>query len=512
MRRSKHASSPATRRRIIEHNPDDPTQPSITALCEQLKISRGTYYNIKRRHQEDPDAALHPKSSAPHNPKTRYTKALIIPALLKVRNELKDNGWNYGPQSVFYQARYDGALPDNQLPSPTTIGRWFTELGITERNPKKRPKSSYVRFQREKTNELWQLDGFEMRLEDNEHTLVTVYQIIDDATRYDVGTQARYGAENMADAVEIVTQAMDAEGVPTQLLTDNGGAFNKLRRGTVGELEAYVASRGCEPISGRVSHPETQGKNERSHQTLRSFLAAHPCQGLDELNDWIAKYRDRYNNVRPHQALGKGITPAFARQVADWAEPNDPISLDELQSRAVHYTRRRGKKSPAHNTAFTVVRPSTRNFHHTHSRKRSKEAMAALTAAAKRDGLDPKKIQFKEYKVVYITPKQSTYGYMGLKITLPRTLVDVVLYEVITDDELSWWNAATGELAMSFPLPMVALRRGDTQTLNSYDIRGIEIPHATTLWQKKRAQAETIFADLDNRENGTHTTSEKDAT
>ena len=81
--------------------------------------------------------------------------------------------------------------------------------------------------------------------------------------------------ENSTDATDAVRKAIATFGSPHELLSDNGAAFNQLRNGVVGPLEAYLASVGCVSISGRPRNPQTQGKDERSHRTLFRFLEAH---------------------------------------------------------------------------------------------------------------------------------------------------------------------------------------------------------------------------------------------
>lgn len=61
---------------------------------------------------------------------------------------------------------------------------------------------------------MWQLDAFEYTLFNTDKTKITVYQIVDGSTRYDVGTSACVGPENGTDAVTTVRAAIAAHGVP----------------------------------------------------------------------------------------------------------------------------------------------------------------------------------------------------------------------------------------------------------------------------------------------------------
>ena len=88
--------------------------------------------------------------------------------------------------------------------------------------------------------------------------------------------------------------------MPSSLLTDNARAFNQHRLGRLSATETWLASLGIRPISGRIQHPQTQGKNERSHQSLQLWLAANPATTLTELHTLLDAFRDYYNHERPH--------------------------------------------------------------------------------------------------------------------------------------------------------------------------------------------------------------------
>ena len=135
-----------------------------------------------------------------------------------------------------------------------------------------------------------------------------------------------------------LSAAFTDHGVPKELLSDNGTAFNQARRGNISATERFLADRGCLGVTGRGSHPQTQGKNERSHQTLLRFLDANAPDSLDRLATLIADYRNYYNYRRRHQALPGSMTPGQAWEAAEH-HPSDgtPISHEALQARADSY-------------------------------------------------------------------------------------------------------------------------------------------------------------------------------
>ena len=231
--------TPETRRQIIEFDPTAPGAPSIQEFCLRLKISRRSFYNIRDRYSQESEASLHPHSSAPKTPHRTYDPTLTA-TLLSIRARLKKAGWDYGPISIYYEGTTAGELQP-PVPSVSTIARMLRAAGAVESNPKKRPKTSMVRFQRGQAMQLWQIDAFIYKLHNTNQTPVTIYQLIDDATRFDVGTCVFPNRENSRDALAAVKQAINNHGVPHELLSDNGLAFNQLRRGLVGPLESYLA-------------------------------------------------------------------------------------------------------------------------------------------------------------------------------------------------------------------------------------------------------------------------------
>lgn len=148
---------------------------------------------------------------------------------------------------------------------------------------------------------LWQLDAFEYRTAKNQ--LITVYQLIDDASRLDVGSRAFQRHENSQDAKEVLMLAIIEYGAPQEVLSDNSKAFNQLRSGTVGSVEIFLASKGSMPITGLPGRPTTQGRNKRSHRTLQCFLKANKPQDVAGAQKLLRRYWEHYNKRRPHQSL-----------------------------------------------------------------------------------------------------------------------------------------------------------------------------------------------------------------
>lgn len=460
---------PALRRKIINFDPTAPDSPPITQFCRDLGISRRVYYTIRQRFHEEASAALHPHSSAPHTIHRRFDDATTR-ELIRLRNKLKADGWDYGPISIRYEAIEQSSMLDN-LPSTATIARLLRAAGVVETNPKKRPKKTLIRFQRAHAMEMWQLDAVEFRLYNPDATLICIYQLVDDATRFDVGTQCFPNPENSLDAVTVVRSAIEEYGAPQELLSDNSSAFNQLRQGSIGALEAFLASKGCLAISGRPAHPQTQGKNERSHSTLLKYLRVHQPSTLDEAALRIEMFRKHYNTKRPHQGLPGHVTPFQAWEMIDHAPATEPLDPSVLAQRVQLYRRRKEAATDIYRQPDTTL----------------VEARAVIDdPESDRSAPDPDTIK--------ITKENSIVFYQGMRIGVPRTLAGRLFYRTITADELCLWDQHTGELVLMIPLPVVAMAQS-RKFINSYKIKGVYLAEPSTTWTKRHAQ---FWETLDN--------------
>jgi putative transposase len=216
---------------------------------------------------------------------------------VRIRKELAEDGWDHGPISVRYRLLEQGV----PAPSRATLARIFTRRGMVVPQPAKRPRSSWRRFTFARVHECWQLDATEWLLADG--TTGTVFQLIDDHSRFIVASMVD-GGETSAAAVAVLQAAVAAHQAPLLLLTDNGTAMNPHRRGVTSQLAAHAATLGIKAITSRVYHPQTCGKDERVHSTLKRWLRARPRPGdLTELGALVAAFDQQYNHHRPHQAL-----------------------------------------------------------------------------------------------------------------------------------------------------------------------------------------------------------------
>ena len=283
--------------------PSDAPRGAVSNFCREHGVSRSQFYDIWARSKaEGPVAAMLPR---PRPVPVRHPQAVpmeIEELAVKIRKELIDDGWDGGPVTVHHKLLDLGVA----APSASTLARIFHRRGMVTPQPQKRPRTNWRRFEAATVHECWQLDGFQWRLADG--AVFTILQLTDDKSRHPIVTRACWG-ERSVEAMAVLAAGIDRFQVPCRLLTDNGSAFNQDRMGRRTPLVAWLRTLGCRPISGAPGHPQTQGKNERAHQTLQRWLAVRDAPAdLVQAQQLLDQF-DAQFVLRRHQGL-RMQTPA----------------------------------------------------------------------------------------------------------------------------------------------------------------------------------------------------------
>jgi transposase InsO family protein len=277
----------SVRRLIVEV---DPSMLNVTEFCRQHGVSTWFFWDLRRRYRLEGEMALEPKSRAAHRVANR-TSSEVEEAVIAKRKELIECGLDAGAESIRFHLR------DLQgVPSPSTIWRILTARGFIDPQPQKAPKRTGRRFVAERANECWALDDTGWKLSDE--TDVKVLNIVDDHSRLLVASTAM----NTCTGAKTLTAMADAAGVlgwPESFLSDNAGAFQHV-------LADAVANLGVRSRRSRPYHPQTNGKVERFHQTLKRWLIRQPrAADIDELGTQLDIFRQLYNHHRPHRAINR---------------------------------------------------------------------------------------------------------------------------------------------------------------------------------------------------------------
>jgi transposase InsO family protein len=269
---------------------------SPTEIASLHGISRSWLYRLLGRYREGGYAALAPRSRRPHSCMHR-TPPELEAAIVALRAELAEAGHDAGPATIAHHlGRRAGAVP-----SVATVWRILRRHGLITPQPHKRPRSSFIRFEAALPNELWQADTTHWHLADGSD--VEILDLIDDHSRLLLAADA-FRTVKGGDVVRTFLAAAEAVGAPAALLTDNGAVFTGgPRRGKI-RLETELERRGIVAKHSTPNHPQTCGKVERFHQTLKRYLARQPpADSLAILQLQLDAFRHYYNSVRPHRAL-----------------------------------------------------------------------------------------------------------------------------------------------------------------------------------------------------------------
>jgi transposase InsO family protein len=309
---------------VIEHR-------SPSALARDHHVARSWIYRLLERFKQGGYAALEPRSRRPHSCSHQASEE-VVEAVLRLRQELTAAGHDGGPQTILHHLQ--GQLLE--LPSATTVWRILQRHGLITPQPHKRPRSSFIRFQASLPNETWQVDATPWQLAGG--APVEILNWLDDHTRLLVNSTA-YPTVKAPDVVRAFYSASNRFGLPASLLSDNAAVFTGKSRGGKVLLELELERLGILYKHSTPYHPQTCGKVERFHQTLKRFLAKQTvAASLAALQFQLDTFAAYYNQRRPHRALGHQTPLAVfnlrlkAKPSLQPAPPDHRVRRDKIDS------------------------------------------------------------------------------------------------------------------------------------------------------------------------------------
>jgi transposase InsO family protein len=263
-------------------------------LCQEFEISAPTGYHWLRRYQAGGAQAVREKSRRPH----RSPEQIQIEQQQRIV-ELRGERPDWGARKLQELLRQEGM----RLPR-ITIHRILLRHGLVRAQDRHRP--AIKRFQREVPNQLWQMDfkspvGWE--------AAVGPLSVLDDCSRYVVALQGTWSTR--AEAVqERLEEAFRECGVPEEMLMDHGTPWWNMKAITGATwLTLWLIKQGIRLHFSGYRHPQTQGKVERFHGAMAAALNKRGYPAQQHRQPWLDQFRQEYNHVRPHEALGMQ-TPA----------------------------------------------------------------------------------------------------------------------------------------------------------------------------------------------------------
>jgi len=287
---------------------------NVAAFCRERGISRDTFYRWRSRYRAEGLAGLEPRSSAPKTSPGR-TPSEVEEAVVALRKELDGAGLDAGAATIQWHL---GRRGGQAVPSVSTIWRILVRRGFVVPEPRKRPRSSWCRFEAAAPNVLWQADATKWTIATGRVEILT---FLDDHSRLVTASRA-VAVATTDNTWEIFCAAVGAWGLPSGHLSDNGLNFSGRLRGVEVAFEINLRAAGARPITSRPYHPQTCGKVERFHLTLKKWLRRQPlARDLEELQAQVDAFIAIYNYERPHRGIGRAVP--FER----WAATPKAINL-----------------------------------------------------------------------------------------------------------------------------------------------------------------------------------------
>jgi transposase InsO family protein len=309
---------------------------NITRLCQRFGISRTTGYKWLVRFRADGRSGLLDQSRRPKT-SPRQTEERMEGLIIQLRQ--KHPAW--GGRKL--RARLLALQEDKKkLPAPSTITEVLRRHGLLD--PVECAKHQpFKRFERPTANDLWQMD-FKGHFAVTSGARCHPLTVLDDYSRFVVGLRAC--ANEQAQTVQAeLTNTFRRYGLPHQILTDNGSPWGDSDRSCYSCLSVWLLRLGIGVLHGRPYHPQTQGKDERFHRTLKvELLCRMSAVDVSSCQPEFDRFRDEYNQERPHEALGLKV-PISRYQISALAFPEVLPPLEYGSDLAVRKVGDKGRLS-----------------------------------------------------------------------------------------------------------------------------------------------------------------------
>jgi len=289
---------------------------NIRALCRRYGISAQTGYKWLRRAALDPGESFADRSRRPHSSPRRTPAAMETKVL-----ELRAAHPIWGGRKL---SRRLHDLGEPQVPAPSTIIEILRRGGRLESGEQAK-HGPFKRFEREQPNELWQMDfkGHFAHDAGRCHPLT----VLDDCSRFSLCLAACPNQRGtMVEACLVPT--FERYGLPQRMLLDNGSPWGNGPGDPYTPLVVWLLRLGVAVSHSRPYHPQTLGKDERFHRTLKAeVLQGRRFHDLAHCQQAFDRWRHVYNLERPHEALEMAV-PANRYQPSPRLYPTSPPAIE----------------------------------------------------------------------------------------------------------------------------------------------------------------------------------------
>lgn len=264
---------------------------NVREICRRFGISPTSFYKWKERFEALGEEGLHNQSTRPHT-SPRQTPAQVEERIL----DLRDGHRYYGARKLHAVLEQQSC---EQLPCPSTVHAVLKRNGRIETS--EQVIRAVGRFEHEAPNDLWQID-FKGHVPCGGGR-VDPLTVLDDHSRFSLCLQAC--TDEKTETVQgALIGAFRLYGLPWRMTMDNGAPWGDAGSGAWTRFTVWLARLGVRPSHSRPYHPQTQGKDERFHRTLKTeLLSRESFKDMAAMQAGFDRWRYQYNHERPHQAL-----------------------------------------------------------------------------------------------------------------------------------------------------------------------------------------------------------------
>jgi putative transposase len=302
---------------------------SMTALCEEYRVSRKTGYKWLARFRAQGPAGLAERSRAPH----------VVPwAVSQAHSEaivaLRQQHPSWGPKKL--RAKLLALAPEQHWPAISTIGDLLQREGLSRRRkPRRRAAPTPAAIPPiVAPNDVWCID-FKGWFRTGDGATCYPLTVTDAFSRYLLCCRAV--APDYDGCRGELERLFREHCLPQAFLSDNGPPFASLAAGGLSRLSIWWIKLGIMPIRIIPGKPQQNGRHERMHKTLKAETAQPPAASLTAQQRRFDEFRAEFNQQRPHEALGQAV-PAAVYTTSPRSYPaklQDPVYASDFELRRV---------------------------------------------------------------------------------------------------------------------------------------------------------------------------------
>lgn len=325
-----------------------------SALCERFGVSRTLGYRLLARYEAQGEAGLEERSRRPLSSPRRTSEAVEAAALAE---RSAHPAW--GGRKIAKRLERQGLA----APSPSTVTQILKRHGV-ELGDLGGGHAAFTRFEHPAPNDLWQMDfkGHVPMRSGRLHPLT----VLDDHSRFCL-VLAACADERTQTVKASLIKAFERYGLPWRMTMDNGAPWGNGPGDPYTPLGVWLIEQDIRVGHSRPYHPQTQGKDERFHRSLKAeALAGPPFETLDHAARHLERWRGVYNTERPHEGIALAVpveryavSPRPYRPIPkpfDYG-PDDQLRRVPPEAR-ISFKSRRWRVPKAFNGKLVAVRPT----------------------------------------------------------------------------------------------------------------------------------------------------------